>query len=73
MVYTKAEDMTTSKLLEIKNNPLSLPKPEYIQTFDVFGNIEDNPEEFHEHYQCLAPIKEEQEQHLEQLNTQLLL
>ncbi|KAG9299965.1 hypothetical protein G9A89_009693 [Geosiphon pyriformis] len=71
MVYVKAENATTSKLLEIKNNPLSLPEPEYIQTFDVFGNIEDNPKEFYKHYQRLAPTKEEQKQCLEQLNTQL--
>ncbi|KAG9293964.1 hypothetical protein G9A89_019302 [Geosiphon pyriformis] len=69
IVYAKAEDTTTSKLLEIKNNPLLLPEPEYVQTFNVFGNIEDNPKEFHKHYQHLAPTKEEQEQRLEQLNT----
>ncbi|KAG9297814.1 hypothetical protein G9A89_000119 [Geosiphon pyriformis] len=69
MVYVKAEGTTTSKLLEIKNNPLSLPEPKYIQIFDIFGNIEDNSKEFHEHYQHLALTKEEQEQHLEQLNT----
>ncbi|KAG9294288.1 hypothetical protein G9A89_021647 [Geosiphon pyriformis] len=51
MASVKAEDTTTSELLEIKNNPLSLPEPEYVQTFDIFGNIEDNLEEFHEHYQ----------------------
>ncbi|KAG9307308.1 hypothetical protein G9A89_017136 [Geosiphon pyriformis] len=69
MAYVKAEGATTSKLLEIKNNLLSLPEPKYVQTFDVFGNIEDNPEEFHEHYQHLASIREEQKQRLEQLNT----
>ncbi|KAG9285852.1 hypothetical protein G9A89_013277 [Geosiphon pyriformis] len=30
-----------------------------------------DPKQFHEHYQELAPTREEQEQHLEQLNTQL--
>ncbi|KAG9299188.1 hypothetical protein G9A89_013836 [Geosiphon pyriformis] len=69
MAYAKAESMTISKLLEIKNNPLSLPEPKYVQTFNVFGNIEDNSEEFYEHYQCLALTREEQEQCLEQLNT----
>ncbi|KAG9301967.1 hypothetical protein G9A89_021011 [Geosiphon pyriformis] len=34
MAYVKAEGTTTSELLEIKNNPLSLPEPEYVQTFD---------------------------------------
>ncbi|KAG9288382.1 hypothetical protein G9A89_021413 [Geosiphon pyriformis] len=52
MVSVKAEDTTTSKLLEIKNNLLSLPESKYVLTFDVFGNIEDDLEEFHEHYQC---------------------
>ncbi|KAG9288006.1 hypothetical protein G9A89_017601 [Geosiphon pyriformis] len=42
MTSTKAEDMTISKLLEIKNNPLSLSEPEYIQIFDVFGDISIN-------------------------------
>ncbi|KAG9295566.1 hypothetical protein G9A89_003869 [Geosiphon pyriformis] len=30
-----------------------------------------DPKQFHKHYQELAPTREEQEQHLEQLNTQL--
>ncbi|KAG9307344.1 hypothetical protein G9A89_017173 [Geosiphon pyriformis] len=51
MVYVKTEGITTSELLKIKNNLLSLLEPEYVQTFDVFGNIKDNPKEFHEHYQ----------------------
>ncbi|KAG9305898.1 hypothetical protein G9A89_016550 [Geosiphon pyriformis] len=71
MMYTKAEGTTTSRLLEIKNNSLFLPESEYVQIFNVFGNIEDDLEEFHKHYQHLALTKEEQEQYLEQLNTQL--
>ncbi|KAG9286835.1 hypothetical protein G9A89_012385 [Geosiphon pyriformis] len=71
IAYAKAESATTSELLKIKNNPLSLSKPEYVQTFDVFGNIEDNSKEFHKHYQHLASTKKEQEQCLEQLNTRL--
>ncbi|KAG9284022.1 hypothetical protein G9A89_022796 [Geosiphon pyriformis] len=71
IAYAKTEGTTTSKLLEIKNNSLFFPKPEYIQTFDVFGNIKDNPEKFHEHYQQLTPTREEQEQCLEEINTQL--
>ncbi|KAG9303935.1 hypothetical protein G9A89_005845 [Geosiphon pyriformis] len=69
IAYAKAEGITTNELLKIKNNPLLLPKPEYVQTFDIFGNIEDNSKEFHEHYQQLAPIREEQEQCLEEINT----
>ncbi|KAG9291137.1 hypothetical protein G9A89_013009 [Geosiphon pyriformis] len=71
MASVKAKDATTSKLLEIKNNLLSLPKPEYVLTFDIFGNIKDNLKEFYEHYQWLAPTQEEQEQQLEEINTQL--
>ncbi|KAG9291013.1 hypothetical protein G9A89_012885 [Geosiphon pyriformis] len=62
MAYAISEDATTEELREIKNNPLFLPKPEYVQTFNVFGNIKDNSEEFHE---------EKQEECLAQLNTQL--
>ncbi|KAG9305121.1 hypothetical protein G9A89_007761 [Geosiphon pyriformis] len=68
IVNVKAEGVTISKLLEIKNNFLSLPEPEYILTFDVFGNIENDLEEFHEHYQWLAPTREEQKQWLEKIN-----
>ncbi|KAG9288708.1 hypothetical protein G9A89_004327 [Geosiphon pyriformis] len=71
MAYVMSEGATTEKLREIKDNPLSLPKPEYIQMFDIFGNIKDDPEEFHEHYQRLASTRKEQEEHLAQLNTQL--
>ncbi|KAG9305312.1 hypothetical protein G9A89_007807 [Geosiphon pyriformis] len=50
MAYAMSEDATIEELREIKNNLLSLTEPEYVQTFDVFGNIEDDPKEFHEHY-----------------------
>ncbi|KAG9296556.1 hypothetical protein G9A89_015148 [Geosiphon pyriformis] len=46
MVSAKAEGVTTSELLEIKNNPLALPEPEYVLTFNVFGNIEDDWKNF---------------------------
>ncbi|KAG9296918.1 hypothetical protein G9A89_006873 [Geosiphon pyriformis] len=36
---------------------------------NAFPDIETNPEDFHEHYQNLAPTREEQEEHLAQLNT----
>ncbi|KAG9299368.1 hypothetical protein G9A89_014016 [Geosiphon pyriformis] len=71
MISVKAESATTSKLLEIKNNPLSLPKPEYIMTFDIFGNIEDDSKYFYEHYQNLASTRKEQKQRLADLNTKL--
>ncbi|KAG9304328.1 hypothetical protein G9A89_019890 [Geosiphon pyriformis] len=38
---------------KIKNNSLSLLESEYVQTFNIFGNIEDDLEEFHEYYQQL--------------------
>ncbi|KAG9307522.1 hypothetical protein G9A89_003845 [Geosiphon pyriformis] len=51
MMYAMAEGATASELWEIKTNLLSLPEPEYVAMFNVFGNIEDDSEEFHEHYQ----------------------
>ncbi|KAG9302829.1 hypothetical protein G9A89_009606 [Geosiphon pyriformis] len=71
MTSTIAKGVTTSKLLEIKNNPLTLPEPEYIVTFDIFDNVKDNSEQFYEYYQNLALTREEQEQWLAQLNTRL--
>ncbi|KAG9302042.1 hypothetical protein G9A89_021086 [Geosiphon pyriformis] len=71
MAYAMLEGTTTEELREIKNNLLSLPEPKYVQTFDAFGNIKDNPKEFHKHYQQLAPTREEQKQCLEEINTQL--
>ncbi|KAG9288766.1 hypothetical protein G9A89_023063 [Geosiphon pyriformis] len=50
MASVKVEDTTLSELLKIKNNLLSLPEPEYVSTFNVFGNIKNNSEEFYEHY-----------------------
>ncbi|KAG9291457.1 hypothetical protein G9A89_021876 [Geosiphon pyriformis] len=38
---------------------------------NIFFNIEAGPEEFHKHYQNLAPTKEKQKQWLEELNTKL--
>ncbi|KAG9296212.1 hypothetical protein G9A89_014804 [Geosiphon pyriformis] len=46
-------------------------KPKYIMIFDVFGNIEDDPEYFHKHYQNLALTKKEQKQRLANLNMKL--
>ncbi|KAG9289702.1 hypothetical protein G9A89_014437 [Geosiphon pyriformis] len=71
MEYAMSEGVTTEKLREIKDNPLLLPELEYVQMFDIFGNIENDLKKFHEHYQRLAPTKEEQEERLAQLNTQL--
>ncbi|KAG9290187.1 hypothetical protein G9A89_022163 [Geosiphon pyriformis] len=35
----------------------------------TFIDLENSPEEFHEHYQNLAPTRKEQEQCLEEINT----
>ncbi|KAG9293899.1 hypothetical protein G9A89_019237 [Geosiphon pyriformis] len=71
MAYAKVEGMTTSELLEIKNNLLSFSETEYIQTSNIFGNIEDDLKKFHKHYQQLASTIEKQKQCLEKINTQL--
>ncbi|KAG9289701.1 hypothetical protein G9A89_014436 [Geosiphon pyriformis] len=71
MAYAMSEDATTEELREIKDNPLLLSEPEYVQMFNIFDNIENDTEKFHEHYQQLAPTREEQEECLAQLNTRL--
>ncbi|KAG9296362.1 hypothetical protein G9A89_014954 [Geosiphon pyriformis] len=71
MASVKVKSTTTSELLEIKNNSLSLPELKYVLMFDVFGNIEDDLEKFHKHYQWLALTREKQKQWLEDINTRL--
>ncbi|KAG9298601.1 hypothetical protein G9A89_000820 [Geosiphon pyriformis] len=59
------------EILEIKNNS---PEPTNIILVlnpDTFLDLENSPEEFHKHYQNLAPTREEQEQWLEEINIQL--
>ncbi|KAG9288251.1 hypothetical protein G9A89_021282 [Geosiphon pyriformis] len=71
MVNVKVEGTLPSKILEIKNNP---PEPTDIVLVlnpDAFIDLENSPEEFHKHYQNLTPIREEQKQCLEEINTQL--
>ncbi|KAG9295793.1 hypothetical protein G9A89_009022 [Geosiphon pyriformis] len=71
MANTKIKGTTLSKILKIKNNP---PKPVNIVLIsnpDTFLDLEAGPKEFHEHYQNLAPTREEQEQWLEEINIQL--
>ncbi|KAG9301111.1 hypothetical protein G9A89_012494 [Geosiphon pyriformis] len=71
MTNAKIKRVTLSKILEIKNNPpepvdiVLIPNPE------AFLNIKTGSEKFYEHYQNLAPTREEQEQCLKQLNTRL--
>ncbi|KAG9303705.1 hypothetical protein G9A89_018602 [Geosiphon pyriformis] len=68
MAMAKIEGASPEEIREIKNNP---PEPiELDWDPEPVINLLD-PEQFHEHYQELAPTREKQEQCLEQLNTQL--
>ncbi|KAG9286525.1 hypothetical protein G9A89_014691 [Geosiphon pyriformis] len=71
MANAKVKGTTPSEILEIKNNPPELVNIIHIPNPDAFIDEETDPEDFHKYYQNLAPTKEEQEQYLEQLNTQL--
>ncbi|KAG9297185.1 hypothetical protein G9A89_019466 [Geosiphon pyriformis] len=71
MVNAKVEDTMSNKILEIKNNPLETVNIVLIPNPDTFLDLKAGPEEFHEHYQNLAPTRKKQEQHLAQINTQL--
>ncbi|KAG9286711.1 hypothetical protein G9A89_012261 [Geosiphon pyriformis] len=71
MANAKIEDAIPSKILKIKNNPPELVNIIHISNPDAFMNEKTSPEDFHKYYQNLAPTREEQEQHLEQLNTRL--
>ncbi|KAG9292633.1 hypothetical protein G9A89_007005 [Geosiphon pyriformis] len=68
MATAKIEGASPEEIRTIKNNP---PKPIELDwdAEPVINFLE--PEEFHEHYQNLAPTREEQEQWLAQLNTKL--
>ncbi|KAG9291646.1 hypothetical protein G9A89_022065 [Geosiphon pyriformis] len=68
MATTKIEGALPEEIWTIKNNP---PEPIELDwdAEPVINFLE--PEEFHEHYQNLAPIRKEQEQQLAQLNTRL--
>ncbi|KAG9290288.1 hypothetical protein G9A89_022264 [Geosiphon pyriformis] len=68
MALAKIEEATPEEIKMIKNNP-----PESLELdWDVepIINLLDL-EQFHKHYQELAPTREEQEQQLKQLNIQL--
>ncbi|KAG9304294.1 hypothetical protein G9A89_019856 [Geosiphon pyriformis] len=71
MANAKVKGTMPSEILEIKNNPLEPVNIILVPNPDAFFDIETNPEDFHKHYQNLAPTKEEQEKRLTQLNTQL--
>ncbi|KAG9289975.1 hypothetical protein G9A89_010281, partial [Geosiphon pyriformis] len=63
------EGATPNEILEIKNNPPELVNIIRIPNPDTFMDKETGPKDFYKYYQNLAPTREEQEQHLEQLNT----
>ncbi|KAG9289966.1 hypothetical protein G9A89_010272 [Geosiphon pyriformis] len=71
MANAKVKGAMPSEILEIKNNPSKQVDIILVPNPDAFLDIETNLEDFHEHYQNLAPIREEQEQHLAQINTKL--
>ncbi|KAG9293088.1 hypothetical protein G9A89_016450 [Geosiphon pyriformis] len=50
MAYAMSKGATTEELREIKNNPLSLPEPKYVQTFNAFALMKKKQE------QCLEEI-----------------
>ncbi|KAG9291702.1 hypothetical protein G9A89_022121 [Geosiphon pyriformis] len=68
MTIAKIEGASPEKIRTIKNNPLKPIELDW-DAEPVINFLE--PEEFHEHYQNLAPTREEQEQWLAQLNTRL--
>ncbi|KAG9293724.1 hypothetical protein G9A89_019061 [Geosiphon pyriformis] len=68
MALTKIKGTLPEKIRTVKNNPPELIKLDWdpepvINLLDL--------KQFHKHYQKLAPIRKEQEQWLEQLNTRL--
>ncbi|KAG9301403.1 hypothetical protein G9A89_018075 [Geosiphon pyriformis] len=71
MTNAKIKEAMFSKILKIKNYLSEPVDIVFIPNSNAFLDIETGPEEFHEHYQNLAPTREEQEQHLEKINTQL--
>ncbi|KAG9299276.1 hypothetical protein G9A89_013924 [Geosiphon pyriformis] len=71
MANAKIEGASPNEILKIKNNP---PEPTDIVLVlnpDAFIDLENSPEKFYEHYQNLAPTREEQEQRLKEINIQL--
>ncbi|KAG9300583.1 hypothetical protein G9A89_000764, partial [Geosiphon pyriformis] len=69
MANAKVKDTSPKEILEIKNNPFEPINVVLISNSNAFLNIETDPKEFHEHYQNLAPTREEQKQCLEEINT----
>ncbi|KAG9289682.1 hypothetical protein G9A89_014417 [Geosiphon pyriformis] len=68
IALTKIEEASLEEIKMIKDN-LSEPLELDWDTEPIINLLD--PEQFHEHYQELAPTREEQEQWLEQLNARL--
>ncbi|KAG9293524.1 hypothetical protein G9A89_005527 [Geosiphon pyriformis] len=66
MIIAKIEKASPKEIREIKNNLPELVELDWNKKL-VINLLE--LEKFHEHYQTLAPTKEEQKEHLAQLNT----
>ncbi|KAG9299104.1 hypothetical protein G9A89_020417 [Geosiphon pyriformis] len=68
IAFAKIKGTSTKEIKTIKNNS---PKPielDWDPNLDIILKLID-PEQFHKHYQELAPTQEEQEQWLEEINT----
>ncbi|KAG9306372.1 hypothetical protein G9A89_018255 [Geosiphon pyriformis] len=68
MAIAKIERATPEEIKEIKNNPSEPIELDWDP--EPIINLLD-PEQFHEHYQELAPTRKKQEQCLEEINTKL--
>ncbi|KAG9299976.1 hypothetical protein G9A89_009704 [Geosiphon pyriformis] len=71
MANAKVEGALPSKILEIKNNPSEPTDIVLVLNPDAFIDLKNSPKKFYEHYQNLAPMREDQEQCLEEINTRL--
>ncbi|KAG9294726.1 hypothetical protein G9A89_008205 [Geosiphon pyriformis] len=69
MANAKVQGAMPSEILKVKNNPSEQVDIILVPNPDAFLDIKTNPEDFHEHYQNLAPTREEQKECLAQLNT----
>ncbi|KAG9301848.1 hypothetical protein G9A89_004527 [Geosiphon pyriformis] len=70
MVLAKIKEALPEEIKIIKNNPSEPIKLDWCPNSNIVLDPID-PEQFHKYYQELAPIRKEQKQHLEQLNTRL--
>ncbi|KAG9307614.1 hypothetical protein G9A89_023179 [Geosiphon pyriformis] len=62
MANAKVQEAMSSEILEVKNNPPKQVDIIFVPNPNAFLDIKTNSEDFHEHYQNLAPTREEQEE-----------